>query len=114
MLFDEIRQIAMSFPNVEEHLIFKLPTFRIGQRYLAGIARIDPDTLILKVPDRLEREYLLAEKPDIYYMADHYANFECVLVRMPVADPAELRDLFEQAWLAYAPRRLVAAYRAKE
>jgi hypothetical protein len=112
MIFDEIRQIALSFPAVEEHLVFGGPTFRIGKRFLACIAKIDQNTLCLKVPDPLEREFLLTTKPDIYYMTDHYATFECVLVRMPQADPEELRELFEQAWRAYAPKKLVANYQA--
>jgi hypothetical protein len=114
MTLDEIREIAMSFPGVEEHLVFGGPTFRIGKRFLASIAKIDKDTLVLKVPDRLEREYLLTTKPEIYYLTDHYASFECVLVRMPKADPEDLRDLFEQAWLAFAPTRLVVNYQANK
>jgi len=114
MTFDEIRQIALSFPEVEEHDVFGGPTFKIRKRFLACIAKIDKDTLCIKVPNKLEREYLLSAKPEIYYMADHYANFECWLVRMPVADPDELRELLEDAWLTYAPKRLAAAYQAKE
>lgn len=110
MTFDEIREIAMSLPNVQEHQVFGGPTFKIGKRFLACIAKIDKDTLVLKVPDRLEREYLLSTNPDVYYLTDHYASFECVLVRMPKADRAELCDLFEQAWRAYAPKRLLANY----
>lgn len=111
MIFDEVRQIALSFRGVEEHVVFGGPTFKIGKRFLASIAKIDKGTLVLKVPNPLEREFLLATKPEIYYMADHYVSFECVLVRMPKADPEELRDLFEEAWLTYAPKRLVASYR---
>ena len=114
MIFEEIRQIAMSFPGVEEHVVFGGPTLRVGKRFLACIAKIDPDTLCLKVPDQLEREFLLTTKPDIYYMTDHYANFECLLVRMPKADPTEIRDLFEQAWRAHAPSRLVKAYQGNK
>lgn len=114
MTFDEIRQMIRSFPEVEEHEVFGGPTFRIRKRFLACIAKIDPDTLVVKVPDRLEREYLLSAKPDTYYLTDHYASFECLLVRMPNADPKELHQLFEQAWLTYAPKRLVAKYQAKE
>jgi hypothetical protein len=110
MNFEQIRQMALSFPSVEEHLVFGGPTFRIGKRFLACIAKIDPDTLVVKVPDKLEREYLLTTRPEIYYMADHYANFECVLVRMSKVDYDELRELFEQAWRAYAPKRLVARH----
>lgn len=114
MIFDEIRQIALSFPGVEEHIVLGGPTLRVGKRFLACIAKIDPDTLCLKVPDPLEREFLLTTQPDIYYLTDHYANFECVLVRMPLADAIEVRELFEQAWRVYAPKRLVAAYGAHE
>jgi hypothetical protein len=114
MTFDEIRQMALSFPEVEEHIVLGGPTFRIRKRFLACIAKIDKDTLVIKVPDRLEREFLLATKPEIYYLTDHYASFEALLVRMPKADPVELYQLFEQAWLMYAPKRLVARYKANE
>ena len=114
MLFDDIRQIALSFPAVEEHITFSNPTFRVGKRFLACIAKIDKDTLCIKVPDQREREFFLATKPEIYYMTDHYTNFECLLVRIPDADPDELRDLFEQAWRTYAPKRLLATYHNKE
>jgi hypothetical protein len=112
MNFDEIRQIALSFPGVTEHQVFGGPTLRVGKRFLACIAKIDPDTLCIKVPDPLQRDVLLNSKSETYYLTDHYANFECLLVRMPNVDPDELRDLFEGAWLAYAPRRAVAAYQA--
>lgn len=110
MNFEQIRQIALSFPGVEEHLIFGGPTFKVGKRFLACIAKIDRNTLVLKVPNPLEREFLLTTKPEIYYLTDHYASFEAVLVRMPQADADELRDLFEDAWRTYAPKRLVASY----
>lgn len=110
MNFDDVRQIASAFPGVEEHLIFNTPTLKVGKRYLAGIPKIDANSLCIKVPDQREREYLLTTQPEIYYLTDHYANFECLLVRLPLADPAEVRDLFEQAWRAYAPKRVVASY----
>jgi hypothetical protein len=112
MNFDDVRQIAKAFPGVEEHTIFGGPTLKVGKRFLASIAKIDPDTLVIKVPDRLEREFFLTTKPDIFYMQDHYANFECLLVRMSVADDEEVRQLFEQAWRTYAPKKLVAAYKS--
>ncbi len=114
MTFDEIRQMALSFPEVAEHMIFGGPTFKIGKRYLAGNAKIDPNTLCIKVPDKREREFFLTNQPDVYYMHPHYESFECLLVRMPLVEPGELHDLFEQAWLAYAPKKLVAAYKARE
>ncbi len=45
-------------------------------------------------------------------MTDHYANFDCLLIRLPLADPEAVRSLFAQAWRAYAPKKLVAQYQA--
>ena len=115
MNFEDVRQMAFTFPGVEEHLAFGTsPTLKVGKRFLACIAKIDPNTLCIKVPDQREREYLLQTNPDVYYMTDHYASFECLLVRMPIADPAEVRDLLEDAWRTYAPKRLVATYQPSE
>lgn len=110
MNFDDVRQLAFTFPGVTEHEVFGGPTLRVGKRFLACIAKIDPDTLCIKVPDQREREFLLATQPDIYYLTDHYANFECLLVRMPLADRDVVRGLLEDAWRTYAPKRTVAAY----
>ncbi len=110
MNFEDMRAIGRTFPGVEEHLIFGGITLKVGKRFLTCIAKIDPDTLVLKVPDARERDFLLTTKPHIYYMQEHYASFECVLIRMRVADPDEVRDLFEQAWRAYAPKKIVIAY----
>jgi hypothetical protein len=110
MNFDDVRQIAFSYPGVTEHLVFGGPTIRVGKRFLTCIAKIDPDTLVLKVPDQREREYLLSTQPDVYYMQEHYESFECVLIRLSKADPQEVRQLFEAAWRAYAPKRVVKEY----
>ena len=47
-------------------------------------------------------------------MTDHYANFDCLLIRLPLADPEAVRSLFAQAWRAYAPKKLVAQYQANK
>lgn len=110
MDFEDVRKLAFMFPGVEEHLVFGSPTLRVGKRFLACIAKIDPDTLVLKVPDPLVREMLLTTKPDVFYLTAHYASFECLLIRLLNVDREELRDLIEQAWRHYAPKKLVAAY----
>jgi hypothetical protein len=59
----------------------------------------------------LERDFLLNTQPDIYYLTPQYANFEALLVRIPNVEADDLRGLIEQVWLAYAPKRLLRAYR---
>ncbi|MEZ4668406.1 MAG: MmcQ/YjbR family DNA-binding protein [Anaerolineae bacterium] len=110
--YDDVRQIAIAFPGVEEHLAFGRPTLRVNKRFLACMAKIDDDTLVLKMRDAREREFLLLSKPEVYYLTDHYISFECVLVRMPQAECDELRLLIEQSWLTLAPKKLIAAYQS--
>ena len=71
MTFDDVRHIAQSFPGVEEQIVFGNPTLKVNKRFLACIAKIDQDTLCLKVPSQLEREFFLTTQPEIYYLTDH-------------------------------------------
>jgi hypothetical protein len=111
MIFNEVRETALSFPGVEEYLAFGRPTWRLNGRLLACITKIDPDTLCVKVLDQLERDFLLNTQPDIYYLTPQYANFEALLVRIPNVEADDLRRLIEQIWLAYASKRLRELYR---
>lgn len=110
MTFDDVRQFALSFPLVEEHLIFGEPTLKVGKRFLSCIAKIDTDSLVVKVSDRLEIDFLVEVNPDIYYAPPHYANFQSVLVRLSKADPEDVYHLIEKAWRAFAPKRVVAEW----
>jgi hypothetical protein len=110
MNYDEVRAIAMTLPGVNEHLAFGRPTLRVSKKFLACIAKIDEDTLCLKMPDAMQRDVLLSAKPDVFYMHAHYADFGAILIRLPKIDPAELRDLIEDSWRMLASKRMVAEY----
>ena len=114
MTFDEIREIALSFPEVEEYDLFGTPAFRIRKRLLVCYAKVDPiDTVMLKVPSKLEREFLFSSQPDVYYLEPHYEGYDCVLMRISKAGAAEFRELFEGAWRTYAPKKVLAAWEAE-
>lgn len=114
MNYDEVRQIALTFPGVDEHLAFGRPTLRVSKKFLACIAKIDPDTLCLKMPDHMQRDILLSAKPDVFYMHAHYADFGAILIRLPRVDPDELRDLIEDSWRLLASKRDKAAYEGNQ
>ena len=40
---------------------------------------------------------MLAEAPDTYYITDHYAGYNAVLVRLSRVNPEVLRDLLAMA-----------------
>jgi hypothetical protein len=57
----------------------------------------EPNTLAVCV-DFEQRNDLIAEEPETYYLTDHYANYPFVLVRLPRIREDALRDLLLMGW----------------
>jgi len=71
----------------------------------------EPDSLVLRM-DREDRAELLAGAPDIYYLTDHYVDYDAVLIRLARVNSDALPDLLGMAYkfvtsgvLSRAPRR---------
>ena len=105
--FDDVRQIALSMPDVEETTAYGMPAFKAGKTRFAGQpvqrADVEPQTLGVMVSFE-ERERLLAARPDIYYLTEHFANYPAVLARLTAMTKTELRELLGIAW-AHAMER---------
>lgn len=52
----------------------------------------EPDSLVVMM-DFADRDALIEEAPDTYYLKDHYLGYPCVLVRLSRVHPDALRDL---------------------
>jgi hypothetical protein len=67
----------------------------------------EPETLVVRA--RLdERESLLEEAPDTYYLTDYYRSYPLVLVRLSRIGADALRDLLSMSWrmtMAKGPRK---------
>jgi len=105
---ETVRQIALSFPGVEEGLTFGSPAFRVRKKLLA-VLHDDGETLVLQV-GRLEQGYLIEAEPEIYYITDHYRGTPFLRVRLYKIDREALQEAFEQAWRRLALKRDIAAY----
>jgi hypothetical protein len=62
---------------------------------------------------RQEQEALVAAAPQTFGVPAYVGRHGWVSIQLATADPAEVRELLEEAWRQTAPRRLVAAYDAK-
>ena len=94
--FDIVRRVGLELPGVEAVTKYDgSPMLKVGGSFMAGLAThpsAEPDTLVVRF-DIEEREWLLADAPDIYYLTDHYRTYPLVLVRLPRVDRDALRDL---------------------
>ena len=103
--WDDIREIALSLPEVEE-VPGDRPSFRVRGKGFAWKSRDrDGGTLAIRV-DRDEKELMLDSYPDLYFQTPHYEGYPGVLVHLEAIDVEELRERIEDAWLIQAPKTL--------
>jgi hypothetical protein len=98
--FDVVREMALALPDVEESTIHGAPSLKVRGRLLTCPAihrSAEPNTLAVRI-DLDERAELMAAKPNVYYVTDHYVNYPTVLVRLGQIDRRSLRDLLARAW----------------
>ena len=97
--FDVVRKIGLTMPGVEEGTAYGFPALKANGKLLACLPAnrsAEPGSLVVRV-DLDDRAALLAAAPDIYYVTDHYVDYNAVLVRMTRIDPGMLRDLLGMA-----------------
>ena len=56
--------------------------------------------------ERDERELLLRDDPETYFITPHWQTSPHILVWLARADEERLRELLTDAWRARAPKRL--------
>lgn len=97
--FDTVRSIGLELPGVEEAGAYGSPALKVHGKLLACVPThrsAEPGSLMVRV-DFDDRAELLAEAPDVYYVTDHYAAYNSVLVRLSRVDHEVLRDLLRMA-----------------
>jgi len=106
---DELREIFLQFPGVEEAPSYGAPGFRVRKKLLA---RIHPDEpcVVMRVRDIEQQEALIAMDPKTFYLTDHYRGYPYVLARRSKKSKARVLEVFEAAWRNAAPKKVVASF----
>ena len=89
------------------------PVLRRSGVFMAGLAThpsAEPDTLVVRA-DVEEREWLLDEAPETYYLTDYYRKYPLVLVRLSRIDREALRDVLAMSWRMSASKARTRARR---
>ena len=97
--FDTVRKMGLALPGVEESTAYGAPALKVRGKMLACVPThrsAEPSSLAVRV-DFDDRAELLAAAPDVYYLTDHYLNYNAVLVRLSRVTPDVLRDLLGMA-----------------
>jgi len=114
--FAPVAAIGRTLPDVEETTTWGTPALKVVGTMFVCIAShksAEPDTLVVMM-DTADRDALIAEDPDTYYLKEHYVGHPCVLVRLRRVSPDALRGLIVGAHRHVSqkkrkPRRLAAS-----
>jgi hypothetical protein len=93
--FKTVEAIGRSLPDVEVTTTWGMPALKVrGRMFACGASHksAEPNTLVVMM-DFADRDALLEDDPDTYYLKEHYVNYPCVLVRLSRVHPDALRDL---------------------
>jgi len=92
--------MALRLPDVEEGTSWGVPSLKLRGRLLACMAShssAEPDTLVVRISTD-QRDAMIEDDPDVYYVKPHYVGYPCILVRLARVQPDALRDLLQAAW----------------
>ena len=110
LTFEEVTMIALSLENLEQSTSYGTAAFKAGKKLIARLKE-DGQTLVVATTFE-EREAMMAEEPETYFMTEHYRNYPLVLVRLPQVNADVMRDLLKRALrLASASPRSARAKR---
>jgi hypothetical protein len=96
-----VKAVGLALPDVEATTKYDgSPVLKLGGSFMAGLAThpsAEPDTLVVRAGYE-EREWLMEDAPETYYLTDYYRSYPLVLVRLPRIERDALRDLLRVSW----------------
>jgi hypothetical protein len=118
-----VRRIALALPETSEVVSRELRQWRVKDKLFVWERPLRPrevEALDAEPPDgpilgaRVEhlgaKEALLVSNPWVYFTTPHFDGYAAILVWLERIAIEDLDEVVIEAWLARAPKRLVAAY----
>jgi len=94
--FADVARIAVCLPNVEEGTAWGFPAFRVGGK-LCLVFRTDLDSIL--IPTSFEqRDAMIEEDPETYWLTDHHRKFPCILAKISRLRAGDVEDLVRMGW----------------
>ena len=96
MTFEEVKAVALKLPDVEASIRYDgSEVLKAGGSFMAGIASdesAEADSLVVRC-EYDDRQLMLEDAPETYYLTEYYAKYPLVLVRLSELNEDALRDL---------------------
>ena len=103
----DVREIALSLPRTEEHLIRQYVKFRVGRIVYASVSP-DEEIMGFGYPREERAELLAAEPAKFLPPLPSDERYQWLRVRLAAIDETELRELLVDAWRMVVAREYAA------
>jgi hypothetical protein len=110
--FDDVRKLALTWPEVEDGSSYGTPALKVRKKLLARLKE-DGDTLVMPGVPPGEREMLTASRPRLFYFTDHYRDYPIVLIRLSKAGRMDVEGLLRRQWRTLASKKAVREFDAR-
>src|ERR1700754_925076 len=108
MTFDDVREIALAWPEVEDGTSYGTPALKVRKKMLVRLKE-DGDSLVMPGVPIDERDMLVESQPRVFYFTDHYRDYPMVLIRLAKANRATVEPFLRRQWRALASKKALAA-----
>jgi hypothetical protein len=109
--FDDVRKIALAWPEVEDGTSYGTPGLKVRKKMLVRLKE-DGDSLVMPGVPLDERDMLVESQPKVFYFTDHYKDYPMVLIRLSKTKRATIEPLLRRQWRALASRKAVGSTEA--
>src|SRR5215469_6474426 len=106
MTFDDVRKLALSWPEVEDGTSYGTAALKVRKKLLARLKE-DGDSLVMLGVPQDERAMLVESQPELFYFTDHYRDYPTVLIRLSKAKRATIEPLLRRRWRELASKKAV-------
>jgi hypothetical protein len=103
MTFDDIRKLALTWPEVEDGTSYGTPALKVRKKLLVRLKE-DGDSLVMPGVSPDEREMLVESQPKVFYFTAHYKDYPMVLIRLSKAKRAIVEPLLHRHWRTLASK----------
>jgi hypothetical protein len=110
--FDDVRKIALAWPEVEDGSSYGTPALKVRKKMLVRLKE-DGDSLVMPDVPQDERAMLVETQPKIFYFTDHYRDYPMVLIRLSKTRRAIVEPFLRRRWRELASKKAVKAFDAE-
>jgi hypothetical protein len=112
MTFDDVRKLALAWPEVHDGTSYGTRALKVRKKLLARIKEDHDSLVMLGVPEG-ERAMLCESEPKIFYFTDHYRDYPTVLIRLSKATRSHVEPLLRRRCRELASKAAVKRFDAR-